>query len=74
MTLNDIKDGKACKILYFELSEKKVKRLYALGITVGTVVTVIRRAPFFSPIEIKVKDFYLAIRSNDCKKIIVGQL
>ncbi len=46
-------------------------RLEQIGLTVGSRVVFIRRAPLSDPIEIKVRDFYLAIRKDIADKILV---
>ncbi len=71
MLLYDLKVGQRGKISAIEVNRKTLKRLNDLGLCVGTQVLVVRFSPFLDPIEIKVRDFYLAIRKNVAKKIVV---
>ena len=74
MRLIDISNGKSVKILKVGCKSALSFRLAEMGVVNGCRITVIRRASFNGPILIKVKDFYLALRYNDCKYITVGAL
>ncbi len=71
MTLDELKIKEIASIVSVNTSESLKKRLYKMGLKEGEIITVMQRAPFFSPIQIKIDSFYLAIRSSDAKKIIV---
>lgn len=71
MNLSEVLIDKKVKILEINCSEKVKERLFDMGIDVGEDVVLIRRAPLGDPLEFKVKDFYIAIRKIDSKKIIV---
>ena len=45
-----------------------------MGLTNGAIISVTRCAPLGDPIEIKVRDFYLAIRLNLAKQIEVIEI
>lgn len=74
MTLNEIGLSEKALIKKVNLSLKSKKRLADMGVIKGCVITMIRRAPFGSPLEIKARDFYLAIRLEDAKKITVERI
>lgn len=69
MVLSDLKNGERAKIKNMQITAQIKLRLYHLGVTEGVSVTLIRRAPFLDPIQIKVRDFYLAVRKNVADKI-----
>lgn len=71
MFLSDMKVGEKAKVLSLENPKKIKTRLENVGVTSGVKVTLIRKAPLGDPIEIKVRDFYLALRIADAKKIQV---
>ncbi len=52
-------------------AEKTRRRLNNMGLTEGVLVTLVRIAPFGDPLEIKIRDFYLAIRREIADKITV---
>lgn len=74
LRLSDLKIGESGKILQIACGEKTKKRLDDLGVCVGVKVTLVRVSPFNDPIEIKARDFYLAIRKSQAKKIILEQI
>ena len=74
MLLYQLKVGQVGKITQIDVNSKTLKRLNDLGLCVGTIVKVVRFSPFLDPIEIKARDFYLAIRKNVARKIIVEQI
>ncbi len=49
-------------------------RLNDLGIVEGTKIKLVRIAPSGDPIEIKIRDFHLAIRKKEASKIEMERL
>lgn len=71
MKLSQLKVGQSAKVLEINTSIKIKQRLERIGLIKGITVAVVRKAPFSGPIEIKLRDFYLAIRKFDASKITV---
>ena len=71
MYLSDLKIGVEAVVKEILTDEKTTHRLYNLGLYKGCSVKVIRFAPLGCPIEIKIKDFCLALRVKDARKIVV---
>lgn len=71
MVLSELKVGKTCRIKSITLSPKIKDKLQCFGMTEGVKVTLIRKAPFGGPFEIKVRDFYMSIRKVEADKITV---
>ncbi len=71
MTLYNLLDGQSAKIISLNNFIKTKNRLLRLGVVEGAKVIAVRRAIFNGPIQIKIKDFCLAIRKQDADKIIV---
>ena len=74
LRLADLKVGESGKIIKIACGEKTIKRLADLGVCVGVKITLVRVSPFNDPLEIKARDFYLAIRRIEAKKIILERL
>lgn len=55
-------------------SENIKRRLNNMGLVEGITITLVRVAPLKDPVEIKLRDFYLAIRKKQTKKIEVTVL
>lgn len=62
---------KSLKITNIKCTKNIRERLAILGVLEGGIVVLIRKAPFGGPVEIKTRDFYLAIRKNQADKIFV---
>ncbi len=71
MTLYNLLDGQSAKIVSLNNKSKTKSRLLRLGVIEGTRVIALRKALFNGPIQIKIRDFCLAIRKQDADKIIV---
>lgn len=74
MQLSKLKIGRAALVEKINLSDSARDRLNRIGLTIGVKVTMVRDAPFNGPFQIKVRDFYLAIRRVDADKISVKAL
>ncbi len=74
MLLSELNIGQEKKVIKINCIDKVKARLNAMGLTEGVKVTLIRIAPLGDPLEIKVRDFYMAIRKNQAEKITVGEL
>jgi len=42
-----------------------------MGLTPGTPLKVVRRAPFGDPIEILIRGFHLALRKEEASRVVV---
>lgn len=49
------------------------RRLMEMGVVPGAPVRVIKAAPLGDPLEIRVRDYHLALRQNEALTIIVSQ-
>ena len=74
MVLSELVAGESGIIKELKNEQRLVVRLNAIGLTENAKVTLIRTAPFGDPIEIKVRDFYLAIRKEQADKIILEKV
>lgn len=74
MKLSELKIGESAKVKEINTSKTLKDRLNYMGLTCGVSVTVIRFSPFGDPIEIKLRDFLMAIRMSDAEKILVEKI
>ncbi len=70
-TLDELEEGEAGRITRIGGRGSLRQRLLDMGVTRGTRILVKRRAPLGDPIQIAVKGYYLAIRSNEARYIEV---
>lgn len=74
MTLVDISNNSLCTLIGFNLARPEfLSRLYALGLTPGATLQVIRRAPMGDPIQVRVNGSLLSIRKADAAGLLVNQ-
>ena len=71
MRLSELKVGESATVDKIGTGEKERERLFSMGLTEGVTVTVVKKSPFGSPTLIKVRDFYLALRTDTLKRIAV---
>ena len=74
MLMSDLIKGESAVVKFIGLNAKIRKRLYDIGFTEGVEITVAGFAPAGDPMRIKIRDFYLALRLSEKKKIEVEKL
>ena len=72
--LKSLKDGQSGQVEKIELEGATKRRLIEMGITPGTRVGVLKRAPLGDPIEILLRGFSLTIRGTDAERIFVSEV
>jgi len=71
MTVNHLHPGEIGVIAGFTEDINIDPRLLEMGLLPGSVIRMIKQAPFGGPVELKIKDYYLSLRVEDSAKIIV---
>ena len=74
VSLKSLADGKSGIVEKIELTGATKRRLIEMGITPGTRVTVLKRAPLGDPIEILLRGYSLTIRGTDAEQIQVTEV
>jgi ferrous iron transport protein A len=72
MTLDQAEVGASVKVLALSFDEELSRRINALGIKVGSTLTILRQATFNGPIHIKVGTTELMMRVTQAKLIDVA--
>jgi len=73
INLFNLKEGDKGIVVEIGAGWTAVKRLSDLGLTVGTKIKILKKAPFFGPIEIDCRGTKLAIGRGLCRKIFIAQ-
>lgn len=68
-TLADLKIGIDAKVLSVNGNSPVTRRLMEMGVVPGVSVRVIKSAPFGDPIEIRVRNYNLALRRSEAESI-----
>ena len=72
MTLDQLSVGESCEICQVGNQRGAVKRrLVDMGLTPGTVVTLVKIAPFGDPMELRLRGYELSLRKEDAAQIRV---
>jgi len=71
ISLIKLKEGDKAQIVSIIGGKQAIKRLADLGLTSGTRVKLLRKAPLFGPIEIKVRGSKLVLGRGLAIKILV---
>lgn len=75
LSLADLSPGEIGKICGFRKGDKVYRhKLLAMGLTPNTQFEVIRRAPLGDPIQIRVRDFYLALRQPETALLVIERV
>lgn len=74
VNLKSLADGKSGVVEKIELTGATKRRLIEMGITPGTKITVLKRAPLGDPIEILLRGYSLTIRGADAEQILVSEV
>lgn len=74
VTLKSLSNGRAGVVERIELTGATKRRLIEMGITPGTRVDVLKRAPLGDPMEILLRGYTLTIRGADAENILVTEV
>lgn len=74
MKLSEIANGESCRVLNTNATDRLYYKLLDMGFIPGAVVSVVREAPLFDPMELKIHNYLLALRRSEAELIEVEQL
>ena len=63
--LSDIAPGTEIRITGYQAESAYTAQLRRLGLVPGTLIKVVRRAPFGDPLEIRLRGYSLALRPDE---------
>ena len=71
--LNSLESGEIAIIRKFEGNSKLQFRLVEMGVLPGVKIRLIKKTPFYGPIEIKIRSYHLSLRWKDAGHIMVSR-
>ncbi len=75
MTISEMKPGEDAVVVGYQGNNKFfLNRLITMGLTRGTSVRLIKRAPLGDPAEIEVRGFRLSLRVAEASVILLDRL
>lgn len=72
VSLDTVKDTTICKIESVEAKGKLLKKFLDMGFVKGVSLEVVRQAPLYDPMELKVHNYFVSIRKAEAKDIKVS--
>ena len=69
MTFTELKKGMRARVVRITEDSPEIARLQEMGLTEGTVFSVIKIAPFGDPVEIKLRGYRLCLRKRESRFI-----
>jgi ferrous iron transport protein A len=72
MTLDTATEQQEMKVTGVTGSQAQKTRMLQMGITPGTCLHIVRRAPMADPVEIKVRGTKMVLRREECQHIQVA--
>lgn len=73
-SLRQIASGKKAKIISVSASGEIGRRLRDMGLSPGTEIEILGRAPLKDPVSIRLKNYTLTLRNNEADYISVEPL
>ncbi len=75
ISLHEAQSGARLRVLRVEVSEENLEaRLESHGFWPGTELSVVRRAPFGDPIQVKLRGLHLALRRDEARLVRVEEV
>ena len=71
MTIASLEADEIATIEGYLNEQVSQSRLVEMGLLPGTVIRIVKYAPFNGAVEVKVRDYYLSLRKEDAGNIIV---
>lgn len=72
MTLTHLPLGSEARVVSVAGEGRVTRRLLEMGVIPGVAVTVVKKAPFGDPIEVRVRGYSLAMRRTEADAIEVA--
>lgn len=72
-TLVTLKPGQRAYIAKITATDSLRQRLYDLGLTPGTLVELIKFAPFGDPLEIRLRNYQLTLRVSEANFVLIEE-
>lgn len=71
MNLNEVTSGKSCRIKSINAREKLLNKLLDMGFIQGAIVEVVREAPLYDPMELRIHNYLISLRKSEANLIEV---
>ena len=74
MTIRDFNPGESAEIVGFAPGDAAYrKRILEMGLTKGTLITIVKKAPLGDPVEITVRGYQLSLRKEEAAILLLAR-
>lgn len=74
MTIRDFNTGESAEITGFAQGDAAYrKRILEMGLTKGTLITIVKKAPLGDPVEITVRGYQLSLRKEEAAILLLAR-
>jgi ferrous iron transport protein A len=74
MNLDELESGSLCKIVKIHANDALKYKLLDMGFVAGAQVSVVREAPLYDPMELKIHNYLLSLRKSEAQLVEVERL
>ncbi|OCL81769.1 FeoA family protein [Arcobacter porcinus] len=74
MLLNKVKNRSKVKIKKLNAEGKLLYKLLDMGFVEGAIIEVVREAPLYDPMELKIHNYNLTLRKNEANLIEIEMI
>jgi len=74
MLLNEVKEKSKVKVVKLNAEGKLLYKLLDMGFVEGTILEVIREAPLYDPMELKIHNYNLTLRKSEANLIQIEMI
>ncbi|MFA7083871.1 MAG: ferrous iron transport protein A [Arcobacteraceae bacterium] len=74
MKLSQMIGGSSCKIVKSNATNKLYHKLLDMGFIPGATINIIREAPLYDPMQLKIHNYLITLRKSEAALIEVVQL
>lgn len=71
MYLGEIKTGQKCKLIKINSQGKLKQKLLDMGFVMGAFIEVVREAPLYDPMELKIHNYLISLRRSEASELEV---
>ena len=72
--LDSLKQGQTCKIIQIDSTGKLKQKLLDMGFIVGADIEVVREAPLYDPMELRIHVYFISLRRSEAALVEVEVL
>nr|WP_306458725.1 ferrous iron transport protein A [Aliarcobacter vitoriensis] len=72
--LNEVKEKSKVKVIKLNAQGKLLYKLLDMGFVEGTILEIIREAPLYDPMELKIHNYNLTLRKSEANLIEIEMI